>query len=59
MNREDVLEMIVNKVFIELPICPRCGELTVPQNGKLPCCGCDEKEVKMWVRLVPVDIIES
>jgi len=63
MKEEDILEMITNKTFIELPICPFCGELTDLRGERVPCCGRRTEEVapkvRKWVRLIPVDIVSG
>jgi len=67
-NEKKILEMITNKEFLEFPICPFCGELTDLRGEYLPCCGEETEKIEAilkegkkikWVRLVPIQIVES
>jgi len=62
LKMERYIDMILNKKFIELPICPSCGNITHMGSKFLPCCGkenhIDLSRIK-WLRLVPIDIVEE
>jgi len=63
MAREELLQMIVNREFIELPLCPRCGEITHLGGATLPCCGRANPYVEgmeiEWIRLVPIAVVKG
>jgi len=60
-KEEELEEMIQNEDYVEMPICPNCGEITHIGGEFLPCCGEDtfvvsEKGFEKWIRLVPKEI---
>jgi len=68
LRENEIVEMIVNQQFVELPLCPFCGELTDLRGEFLPCCGEESRKVYdllnkgkpiKWVRLIPKEIRES
>ena len=62
LGMKKYIDMILSRGFIELPICPHCGNITHVGGKFLPCCGeenlVDLSRVK-WLRLVPVDIVDN
>jgi len=63
MAKKEILCMILNREFIELPLCPLCGEITHLGGVTLPCCGelnpyKEGMEIR-WIRLIPVEIVRK
>jgi len=58
LKKEKLKRMAEDRDFVELPLCPYCGELTDLRGEFTPCCGketdwIDHNELE-FVSLVPV-----
>jgi len=59
MHIDEIVSMIEQREFIELPICPFCNNMTDMRGEFLPCCGEPSKsidKIKLWVRLNPIGV---
>lgn len=61
LHKDNLAEMAEIGNFVELPICPLCGELTLMTGAFLPCCGeeTDGVEPEEWFRLYPSEIVKD